>query len=164
MRRTYRGAAVEVSFDLSLCTHVGACLLGSPAVFKLDRRPWIAPDAEGADRVARVVERCPSGALQYHRLDGGADEAAPATARVTPLKNGPLLVRGRIEVRHDDGTLEVLPRASLCRCGQSANRPFCDNSHLRVGFQAPGELYRIELSPVRPAADRPMRTADDPRE
>lgn len=66
-------------------------------------------------------------------------------------------------MRHEDGTLEVFPRATLCRCGSSANKPFCDNSHLRVKFQAPGELIHIELSPVRRAVDRPIDRALDPR-
>jgi CDGSH-type Zn-finger protein len=100
---------------------------------------------------------------RYRRLDGGPDEHAPEPATVTPMRNGPLLVRGRIEVRHEDGTLEVMPRATLCRCGSSANKPFCDNTHLRIAFRALGEVFRIELSPVRRALDQPMDTASDPR-
>jgi len=163
MRRTYRGAAIEVSFDLDLCTHIGECLRGSPAVFELRRRPWILPDQGKADDLARVIERCPSGALQYTRLDGGAEERGPEPATLTPIRNGPLLVKGRIEVKREDGTAEVLPRASLCRCGQSANKPFCDNTHLRIGFRAPGEVIHIELSPVRLQPELPMSKTDDPR-
>jgi CDGSH-type Zn-finger protein len=83
--------------------------------------------------------------------------------RMTPIRNGPLLVRGRIEVTRDDGTSEVLPRASLCRCGQSANKPFCDNKHIGIGFRAPGEAFHIELSPVRLQPELPMEKAVDPR-
>lgn len=82
---------------------------------------------------------------------------------LTPLRNGPLLVRRHVEVRHEDGTLEILPPATLCRCGSSANKPFCDNSHLRVKFQAPGELIHIELSPVRRAVDQRIDWALDLR-
>lgn len=163
MRRSYRGDAIEVTFDIALCTHIGSCLRGLPGVFELERRPWILPDAADADAVAAVVEQCPSGALQYRRRDGRPDEGSAEPARVTPMRNGPLLVRGRIEIRTEDGRTEVLPRASLCRCGASMNKPFCDNSHLRIHFQAPGELIRLRLSPVRPAEDQPMPTADDPR-
>jgi uncharacterized Fe-S cluster protein YjdI/CDGSH-type Zn-finger protein len=163
VRRTYRGERIEVSFDLGQCIHIGECLRGLPAAFELGQRPWIAPDAAPPDDVAAVIERCPSGALQYRRRDGGPEERGPETAKVTPVRNGPLLVRGHVEVRREDGTLEVLPRATLCRCGQSANKPFCDNTHLRVGFRAPGEVFHIELSPVRPAVDRPMTKSDDPR-
>ena len=62
VRRTYRGEAIEVSFDLDLCVHVGECLRRAPEVFELRRRPWIVPDASDASEVAAVVERCPSGA------------------------------------------------------------------------------------------------------
>jgi uncharacterized Fe-S cluster protein YjdI/CDGSH-type Zn-finger protein len=163
MRRSYRGPAIEVSFDLGTCIHVGECLRRLPEVFALNSRPWISPDAASADQTAAVIERCPSGALQYRRLDGGAEEIAPEPPTVVPMRNGPLLVRGRVEVRHDDGTLEVLPRATLCRCGGSANKPFCDNTHLRNGFRAPGEVFHIELSPVRQVLDQPLATSEDPR-
>lgn len=163
MRRTYRGSAIEVSFDLGQCIHIGECLRRLPEVFALDRRPWISPEGATADEIASVVERCPSGALQYRRLDGGPQETGPEPAVVTPMRNGPLLVRGRIEVRDDDGTLEVLPRATLCRCGGSLSKPFCDNTHLTNGFRAPGDVFHIELSPVRQKLDRPMTRAEDPR-
>ncbi len=152
-----------MTFDLDLCTHIGECLRRSPEVFQLRRRPWVVPDASPADELADVIERCPSGALQYRRLDGGPEESGADPVRMTPIRNGPLLVRGRVEVKRDDGTSEVLPRASLCRCGQSANKPFCDNTHIRIGFRAPGETIHIELSPVRLQPEFPMTKSEDPR-
>jgi uncharacterized Fe-S cluster protein YjdI/CDGSH-type Zn-finger protein len=162
MRKTYRGQDIEVSFDLDLCIHVGECLRGLPPVFKLDRRPWLLPEEGEADAVAEVVLRCPSGALQFRRHDGGPEETHQGT-KVTPIKNGPLLVVGDIEVRRDDGTIEVLPRATLCRCGSSNHKPFCDNEHLKVGFQAPGIPFKIHLTGVRPRADAPISKSEDPR-
>jgi uncharacterized Fe-S cluster protein YjdI/CDGSH-type Zn-finger protein len=163
VRKVYRGRDIEVSFDLDLCVHVAECLRGQREVFQLNRRPWILPDAGGADEVAEVVRRCPSGALLYHRLDGRPDEDPEGPTEATPIKNGPLLVTGRIEVRREDGTVETLPRATLCRCGQSKNKPFCDNQHIAAGFRAPGVPFRIQLSPVRPQLDQPISTAEDPR-
>ena len=162
-RRVYRGADIEVSFDLDLCIHVGACLLGEPRVFDRDRRPWIVTDNAAADDVAKVVRRCPSGALQYRRLDGGDDEAAPVPPSLRPMRNGPLVVHGEIEVLRPDGTVERLPRASLCRCGRSQNKPFCDNSHLDAHFEADGERWRIVASAVRPTPEHPIAKKDDPR-
>jgi uncharacterized Fe-S cluster protein YjdI/CDGSH-type Zn-finger protein len=162
MRKTYRGTDVEVTFDLDICIHVGECLRGEPAVFQLKRRPWVLPDAGRADAIAEVIHRCPSGALQYRRLDGGPAETHEGTT-ATPIKNGPLLVIGDIDVRHEDGTVERLPRATLCRCGQSRNKPFCDNEHLRIKFEAPGAPLKIHLTPVRPREDEPIKKADDPR-
>jgi len=163
VRKVYRGRDIEVSFDLDICVHIGECLRGDPAVFQLRRRPWVLADEASADVVAQVVERCPSGALKYRRLDGGEQEKVDDVTTVTPLRDGPLLVRGKIEVRRDDGTVETLPRATLCRCGHSEHRPFCDNTHLAVKFRAPGEAYKIHLSQVRFRLDRPITKAEDPR-
>lgn len=163
MRKSYRGRDIEVTFDLDLCTHVAECLRGDPNVFRLRRRPWVQPDAGNADEIAEVIERCPSGALQYRRLDGKPPEQARTPVTVTPIRDGPLLIRGRIEVARDDGTVETLPRASLCRCGQSEHKPFCDNRHLSTGFRAPGTKFKIHLSPVRPAVNKPISKSADPR-
>ena len=163
MRRVYRGRDVEVSFDLDICIHIGECLRGLPEVFQLQRRPWILSDLAEADEVAEIVRRCPSGALLYRRLDGGPEEETEVTTTVTPMRDGPLLVTGKIEVRREDGTVETLPRATLCRCGRSEHKPFCDNQHLAVAFRAPGAPFRIHLSPVRPRLDKPITKAEDPR-
>ena len=163
VRKVYRGQDIEVSFDLDICIHVGECLRGESRVFQLHRRPWILPDEGDANEVGTVIERCPSGALQYRRLDGKPQESHEGRTSVTPIRDGPLLVVGDIQVVRDDGTVETMPRASLCRCGQSKVKPFCDNSHLTTGFQAPGVKFKIHLSPVRSEAGKPIAKSDDPR-
>ena len=164
MRKVYRGRDIEVSFDLDICIHVGECLRGQAQVFKLNRRPWTLPDLAPADEVAEIVRLCPSGALLYHRLDGGPQEKPEGPTTVTAIRNGPLLVTGTIEVRREDGTVETLPRATLCRCGESQHKPFCDNRHLAAGFRAEGVPLKIHLSPVRPTdVAQPLTKAEDPR-
>ncbi|TMF37807.1 MAG: hypothetical protein E6I27_08140 [Chloroflexi bacterium] len=162
MRKVYRGRDIEVSFDLDLCVHIAECLRGDTRVFDVDRRPWVLPDEGEAEVVAQVVERCPSGALQYRRLDRGSQEAHSET-KVTPIRDGPLMVTGKIEVTREDGIVETLPRATLCRCGHSEHKPFCDNGHLAIGFRAPGVPYKIHLSQVRFRLDRPISKSEDPR-
>jgi CDGSH-type Zn-finger protein len=62
------------------------------------------------------------------------------TATVTLVPNGPLYVRGDVEVRAANGQLiRRDTRLAFCRCGHSQHKPFCDNSHRNVGFVAPGE-------------------------
>jgi uncharacterized Fe-S cluster protein YjdI/CDGSH-type Zn-finger protein len=136
--RTYCGADIEVSFDDDLCIHAKECVRGLPAVFDRDRRPWVVTDNAPAEEVRATVERCPSGALKYHRLDGQPDEQRAAVTTVTPVDNGPLVLRGDLVIRLGDGSTERLPRAALCRCGNSRNKPFCDNTHLELGFRAAG--------------------------
>jgi len=55
--------------------------------------------------------------------------------KVTALPNGPLMVEGTITVTKPDGTAEVKENKSfLCRCGYSANKPYCDGSHKKNNF------------------------------
>ena len=151
-QRIYRGTDIEVSFDGDICIHATECVRGLPAVFDRERRPWVFADNATAEEVSAVIERCPSGALQYRRLDGEPNERTGPVTTVTAVENGPLALRGDLVVRHEDGTHERLPRAALCRCGQSKNKPFCDNSHLEAGFQAPGATRaQILFDLARPA-------------
>lgn len=139
--RRYTGQAIDVTYDAGRCIHAAECVRGLPAAFDTARRPWILPDAAGADEVAAVVARCPSGALRAIRRDGGAEEVPPAlpTVRVTP--DGPLAIHGRARVLRADGaTLAEDTRLTLCRCGQSRNKPYCDNSHRAAGFADGGDI------------------------
>lgn len=57
--------------------------------------------------------------------------------QITPCPNGPLLVRGDVELVDSDG--EVIPHArrtvALCRCGVSLIKPYCDGSHKMIDFR-----------------------------
>ena len=133
--RTYQGEAIEVHWEPRLCIHVRNCVRELPSVFRPDARPWVVVDAAGADAVAEAIERCPTGALHYRRLDGGAQEHAPSETTIEPRPNGPLFVRGHVRVVGDDGgVIREDSRVALCRCGGSSNKPFCDGTHRRNGF------------------------------
>lgn len=133
--RTYANDAIEVHWEPRLCIHVQNCVRRLPQVFKAEERPWIVVDGADADAVAVTVEACPTGALHYRRLDGGAQEEASDETTVEPRPNGPLFVRGHVRVVGDDGAvIREDTRVALCRCGGSANKPFCDGSHRRNGF------------------------------
>jgi CDGSH-type Zn-finger protein len=67
------------------------------------------------------------------------DEFAPGgKLTVTPLANGPVLVKGSLEVRSADGVTSSYHegQAALCRCGASSKKPFCDGTHKKIGFSA----------------------------
>ena len=136
--KTYTGEAVTVTWDRARCLHSDECVRRLSAVFDTGRRPWVLPDAAAADAVAEAVQHCPSGALHFERNDGGPAETPPGENVLLLNADGPLHVRGNVEIMLPDGSLLTRDtRLALCRCGQSANKPFCDNSHLRVGFTAP---------------------------
>lgn len=129
---------IEVTFDPNRCAHAAECLRGAPQVFDLEARPWMQPEHMDAESLAEVVRQCPSGALRYHRLDGAADEAPDSEVTFRPQRNGPVNVRGNVQLTDAEGALFATgPRFALCRCGQSGNKPFCDGSHRAAGFRAP---------------------------
>lgn len=65
------------------------------------------------------------------------DAALPARVEVTVRPNGPLLVRGPVRVIKESGEVVDKESCALCRCGATANAPFCDGSHNRIGFRSP---------------------------
>jgi uncharacterized Fe-S cluster protein YjdI len=69
-QKVYYGKDIEVMFNLEVCTHSGNCVRGLPAVFDVNKRPWVNPDADTAKAIAQTIDKCPSGALSYRRLDG----------------------------------------------------------------------------------------------
>jgi len=139
--RDYAAEAIRVSYDAKRCLHEAECVRGLPRVFNPRRRPWIEAGAAAADEVAAVVKRCPTGALTYVRLDGGEEEQAgpPNELRVSAF--GPVYASGDLRIL-DSERREItrVTRAALCRCGHSANKPWCDGSHLDEGFDDPGFL------------------------
>jgi CDGSH-type Zn-finger protein/uncharacterized Fe-S cluster protein YjdI len=136
---TYEGSRLRVTWDARRCIHAAECSRRLPAVFDSARRPWIDPDAAAADAVAEAIHHCPTGALQFERLDGGAAEPIPPANTIEVTVDGPLYLRGDIRLVTPAGE-EVLRdrRVALCRCGVSRHKPFCDNSHREVGFAASG--------------------------
>jgi len=147
----YRTGAVIVRYDTQRCIHAEECVRGLPAVFDRDRKPWIRLEAAAPMRIAEVVARCPTGALTMDLGDGRCYEPTPAVAEVTVCADGPLYLRGQIELVGPDGqTIAHETRVALCRCGASGNKPYCDGSHESIGFFDPG---RAAIPALEPAAD-----------
>jgi uncharacterized Fe-S cluster protein YjdI len=137
MEKEYTAEAITVTFNPRLCIHAAECVRGLPVVFDRARRPWVQADAAPPDQIAAVVGRCPTGALHFVRHDGGAPEPEPPGTTLAPQPNGPIYVRGTVEIRNSTGDLiRRDTRVALCRCGQSENKPFCDGTHRAIGFQA----------------------------
>ena len=137
----YPGENAQVYWDGRLCIHVGECGRANNELFVGGRKPWCQPDCVSPEVVEEVVSRCPTGALTFTRKDGGAKESAQDENVVSVMYNGPLYVRGDLQI---DGAAEDMQgvrfRAALCRCGRSENKPFCDNSHEKAGFRDYGAV------------------------
>jgi uncharacterized Fe-S cluster protein YjdI len=120
--KRYAGRGIEVTYDTARCLHAAECIRGMPSVFDTSKRPWIAPDEGDPEALAAVIRRCPTGALHY-TLRAGEPEEPRVPTRIRLPKDGPMLIDGDLEL---EGRRES--RAALCRCGQSANQPYCDRS------------------------------------
>jgi 3-phenylpropionate/trans-cinnamate dioxygenase ferredoxin subunit len=62
-----------------------------------------------------------------------------ADVSIRPKPNGPYLVEGAVDIYDTAGNripTEDRPKIALCRCGASSNKPFCDGTHSKIGFQA----------------------------
>jgi CDGSH-type Zn-finger protein/uncharacterized Fe-S cluster protein YjdI len=150
-RKSYAGKDIVITYDAARCIHAGECVRGAPLVFDPTAKPWIAPDGADAETIAAVVARCPTGALTVTRPDGSAVEVPDTHASATLQADGPIYLRGRIT--YSGGTHAALveyARVALCRCGASANKPFCDGSHSKVGFVDAGACA---LAQARAEAD-----------
>jgi len=133
---TVKGAAVTILFDGERCIHSRNCVLDRPDVFVPNvKGEWIHPDRASVAEVDALAKNCPSGAIRYKTHDGSPGETAPLVNTVRIRENGPLAFHAPLTVA---GTDEGL-RATLCRCGASARKPYCDGSHSSAGFVASGE-------------------------
>jgi uncharacterized Fe-S cluster protein YjdI len=133
-QREYATDELVVEWHPRLCYHARECIKALPAVFDAERRPWIKVDAASAGEVEAAVALCPSGALRSRRLGAPVTVEPVGETEVTVTPNGPLVLRGNLRIVQDGVVIAEMDRASLCRCGQSSNKPFCDGTHLRVGF------------------------------
>jgi CDGSH-type Zn-finger protein/uncharacterized Fe-S cluster protein YjdI len=142
------GRDLTLMFETRRCIHARFCVTGAPTVFLANvQGPWIHPDSLDTERLAAVAQECPSGAIRYRRRDGRPDESAPPVNLATVREAGPYALRGHLRL---DGS-DIGYRATLCRCGASNNKPFCDGSHHAAGFGASGEpaTRGIDMLPVR---------------
>jgi CDGSH-type Zn-finger protein/uncharacterized Fe-S cluster protein YjdI len=130
------GRDIEIRFRAARCIHSRFCVTGAPKVFLANvQGPWIHPDAMPVERLADIAHACPSGAIRYRRLDGGPAEPVPPVNLAAVREAGPYAFRGDLRL----GGEPIGYRATLCRCGASRHKPYCDGSHHEVAFSASGE-------------------------
>jgi CDGSH-type Zn-finger protein/uncharacterized Fe-S cluster protein YjdI len=147
-----RGKDLTIHFEARRCIHSRHCVLDAPTVFKANTPgEWIYPDTVSAETLVGVAISCPSGAIRYERHDGGLAESAPAVNQLRVRENGPYAVHAPLTI---DGRSDGF-RATLCRCGQSRNKPWCDGSHVVAGFAASGEPTSGVTDPLD-ARDGPL--------
>lgn len=138
LTKKYSNGDVTVVWKPGLCIHSKICWTGLPEVFDPRVKPWVKPEGAATDAIIAQVEKCPSGALSYFRNDTTthSDKVKATNTKVEVLKNGPLLVHGEIVLKDKHGNESAKDKVTaFCRCGQSANKPFCDGTHNTCGFK-----------------------------
>ena len=136
-RDTYAGKRITIFDNRAICAHAGVCTDTLKSVFLYGKEPWIDPNGAAVEKIIDTVRKCPSGALSYavNHVDGKDLEREPM---VTVTDNGPYAVTGGVELMNvpfGDGASKE--HYTLCRCGASKNKPFCDGTHWAVKFQDP---------------------------
>jgi uncharacterized Fe-S cluster protein YjdI len=136
--KKYTNGEVTIVWKPSQCIHSTICFKGLGQVFDPRKRPWVTPEGATTTEIVEQIKKCPSGALSYYmNSDADASEIkVDADTIVETMPNGPLLVYGNVTVKDSHGNLTQKNNVTaFCRCGSSANKPYCDGSHKRVGFE-----------------------------
>ena len=139
IKKEYTNGEVTIVWKPDQCIHSGNCFRGLNEVFNPQKRPWVSPDGTTSQKIIDQIKRCPSGALSYFmNKDGavGAESSPESTTLIEPTPNGPLLVHGNITVKAGDDTVTKSKVTAFCRCGGSANKPYCDGTHRRINFKS----------------------------
>lgn len=151
---SYEGDEIKVSYDVKRCIHAKECVKGLRKVFDPEKRPWIQPQEAKPDQIIEVVERCPTGALHYETKERGKQEAIPPQNTICITSDGPVYFRGNLEVQNEDGkSILTDTRWALCRCGQSGNKPACDNTHTKIDFEAQASFDKSSLEEDNASGD-----------
>jgi CDGSH-type Zn-finger protein len=137
-RKSYVGKAITIHDNRRVCSHASECVNNLSSVFKLNSRPWINPDSARTDEIIDTIRKCPSGALSYSINDIEYRDPSEREPMVTVSKNGPYLITGGIDligenIKWGDGASRE--HYTLCRCGASNYKPFCDGTHKTINFK-----------------------------
>jgi len=101
-------------------------------------------DGASTEKIIEQVRKCPSGALSYYLnnetpSDEATDKVVAESASIMKIQvspNGPYLIKTECLIVHSDGREETKTgTVALCRCGASANKPYCDGSHRKIDFK-----------------------------
>jgi uncharacterized Fe-S cluster protein YjdI/CDGSH-type Zn-finger protein len=128
-RDDYEGSDITVHDNRGICAHAGYCTDGLPKVFRLKEEPFVDPDGAPAEDIALQTHTCPSGALS-HSIDGVEHQDQEGDPSIFIAPHGPYVVKGGPEFA-DTERLEGASTEhwTMCRCGGSKNKPFCDGTH-----------------------------------
>jgi len=135
-QETFEGPYFAMQDVGELCSHARFCMAAGTIwhLLKLNGE-------EARELVIREANNCPSGRLTLKSAKSGASAERKLTPSIGVVEDmgkgcsGPLWARGGIRIESEDGSqYETRNRVTLCRCGASTNKPFCNGNHKKVMF------------------------------
>ena len=133
--KNFESPEITVHFNRSICSGAAQCVRNLPAVFKSSGEDWIQPAEASVEEIIETVKMCPSGALTYS-IDGQTEVKAVDEVSVRIVANGPYEITGPVELDAPKWSQNASKTSfALCRCGKTANSPFCDYSHGEQGWE-----------------------------
>ena len=141
----YTNGELTVVWKPDTCIHSRICWTELKEVFDPTKRPWVNMDGSTTEKIIEQVRKCPSGALSYFMKEGNktistqAFSVAGEAAQITNIQikpNGPILITTDCLITHSNGEQEIKKGSTaLCRYGASGNKPYCDGTHRKIGFE-----------------------------
>lgn len=132
--KKYKKEELTILWEPKKCIHAAECVKALPQVYNPESKPWIKPENASIDELKAQIDKCPSGALTYEKIEE-TNKNKNMKTEVELMKNGPLLVKGNVEIKSHDGTVITKEKmTAFCRCGASQNKPYCDGGHKADGF------------------------------
>lgn len=133
--KKYKKEELTIIWQPAKCIHSAVCVKELPQVYDPKSKPWIKPENASVEDLKKQIEKCPSGALSYEVI--GESHGSDSKTVVELMENGPLLVKGSLQIKSPDGSLVNKEKlTAFCRCGASNNKPYCDGQHKKIGFQS----------------------------
>jgi len=134
-RDNYPGLSITIHDNRAICAHSGRCIEKLATVFRLGAKPWIDPDGAEAAAIIDTVRQCPSGALSFSLRQVEFQEQMRAPA-ISVTQDGPYAMVGNVTLTGQAWAQGASSEHyTLCRCGASRNKPFCDGQHHLIKFR-----------------------------
>jgi uncharacterized Fe-S cluster protein YjdI len=134
--KKYSNGDLTILWEPKKCIHAAICVKSLPKVYNPEINPWIKAENASIEELKTQIDTCPSAALSYEMNNGDNNKTDYMETKIEVMENGPLLVRGKLEVKNSKGDIVLKDKiTAFCRCGASANKPYCDGAHKKIEFE-----------------------------
>ena len=135
--QVYDSKSVTVTFNRSICAGSSNCVKEFPTIYTSESKDWIHPDKGNLQEIEDSIKQCPSGALSYKLKQTNSKEECHLEnckeEQLDIVKTDSVIAKRPIDIKIEGwSSFANKTKFSLCRCGASKNKPFCDYSHAKL--------------------------------